>query len=516
MMPLCGRRSSSPASTTRCSRRPGARRSPCSSALGHEVDFPRGADVLRADARQHRLPRTRRCALVRRFVRVFGDAEAVVSPSASCAAMVRERYERMAAEAGDEALAAQVATWRRACSSCRSSSSSGSGVEDVGASFPHRVTYHPTCHSLRLLKVGDAPLRLLRAVRGIDLVELPRRRAVLRLRRHVRGQERRHLDGDAHRQVRRDPRHGRRGLHGGRQLVPDAHRRRPAPRARRRARDAPGRDPGHGATREATASPRPRARALADSQLRRNLRHATTTIRAKRARRGRRGARLGGAARRGRGDQGRARCATSTSTSSASRRPSRRAGGTVHWARDAAEANRDRRRRRARARRRRGHQGQVAGHRRDRPQRRARGRAACTRVETDLAELIIQLGDDTSSHILVPAIHRNRAEIRDALPRATLGRRGLATSPRELAEAARAHLREQVPARRRSASAARTSRVAETGTSCVRRVRGQRAHVHDAARGAHHRDGHREAPAALGATSRSCSSCCRARRPASG
>jgi L-lactate dehydrogenase complex protein LldE len=46
-------------------------------------------------------------------------------------------------------------------------------VEDVGASFHHRVTYHPTCHSLRLLQVGDAPVRLLRAVRGIDLVELP-------------------------------------------------------------------------------------------------------------------------------------------------------------------------------------------------------------------------------------------------------------------------------------------------------------------------------------------------------
>jgi L-lactate dehydrogenase complex protein LldE len=47
------------------------------------------------------------------------------------------------------------------------------GVEDVGASFPHRVTYHPTCHSVRVTRVGDAPLRLLRAVRGLDLVELP-------------------------------------------------------------------------------------------------------------------------------------------------------------------------------------------------------------------------------------------------------------------------------------------------------------------------------------------------------
>src|SRR6184192_4239985 len=47
------------------------------------------------------------------------------------------------------------------------------GLEDVGAYYPHRVTYHPTCHSLRLLRVGDAPARLLRAVEGIDLVELP-------------------------------------------------------------------------------------------------------------------------------------------------------------------------------------------------------------------------------------------------------------------------------------------------------------------------------------------------------
>jgi len=46
-------------------------------------------------------------------------------------------------------------------------------TEDVGASFPHRVTLHPTCHSLRLLHIGDRPQRLLRAVRGIDLVDLP-------------------------------------------------------------------------------------------------------------------------------------------------------------------------------------------------------------------------------------------------------------------------------------------------------------------------------------------------------
>ncbi len=47
------------------------------------------------------------------------------------------------------------------------------GVTDVGASFPHRVTYHPTCHSLRLLGVGDRPRRLLEAVHGLTLVDLP-------------------------------------------------------------------------------------------------------------------------------------------------------------------------------------------------------------------------------------------------------------------------------------------------------------------------------------------------------
>jgi L-lactate dehydrogenase complex protein LldE len=111
--------------------------------------------------------------LVRRFVRVFGDAEVVVTPSGSCAAMVREGYERLAAEAGDDALVADVRTLAPRVVELSEFLVGRLGVEDVGASFHHRVTYHPTCHSLRLLKVGDAPLRLLRAVRGIDLVELP-------------------------------------------------------------------------------------------------------------------------------------------------------------------------------------------------------------------------------------------------------------------------------------------------------------------------------------------------------
>ena len=95
-------------------------------------------------------------ALALRFERVFADAEHVVSPSASCVAMVRERCPELRDRVFEltEFLVDEL------------------GVEDVGASYPHRVAYHPTCHSLRLLKVGDRPLRLLRAVQGIDLVEL--------------------------------------------------------------------------------------------------------------------------------------------------------------------------------------------------------------------------------------------------------------------------------------------------------------------------------------------------------
>jgi L-lactate dehydrogenase complex protein LldE len=96
-------------------------------------------------------------ALARRFARVFDGAEAVVTPSASCAGMLRHHIDMPVHELS-EFLIDRL------------------GVEDVGAYFPHRVTFHPTCHSLRELEVGDRPLRLLRAVKGIDLVDLPESR----------------------------------------------------------------------------------------------------------------------------------------------------------------------------------------------------------------------------------------------------------------------------------------------------------------------------------------------------
>ena len=114
--------------------------------------------------------------LVRRFVRVFADEERIVCPSASCAGMVREQYPRLARLAGDAGLAREVEALAPRVREVSELLVDDLGVEDVGASFPHRVTYHPTCHSLRGLHVGDRPTRLLRAVRGIDLVELPEAR----------------------------------------------------------------------------------------------------------------------------------------------------------------------------------------------------------------------------------------------------------------------------------------------------------------------------------------------------
>lgn len=107
--------------------------------------------------------------LARRFVEVFAGAEAIVTPSGSCAAMVRDQYPRLAELAGDDDLAAAVGGLASRVHELSQFLVDVLGVEDVGAYYPHRVAYHPTCHSLRLLGVGDAPLRLLRAVRGLEL-----------------------------------------------------------------------------------------------------------------------------------------------------------------------------------------------------------------------------------------------------------------------------------------------------------------------------------------------------------
>ena len=124
--------------------------------LGVEVEFPEeqtccGQMHLNSGYADEGL------ALARRLAAVFEGYEAVVTPSASCAGMVREQ---LGAEAPPVYELSEFLV-------------DVLGADDVGAYYPHRVTYHPTCHSLRSLHLGDRPLRLLVAVRGLDLVELP-------------------------------------------------------------------------------------------------------------------------------------------------------------------------------------------------------------------------------------------------------------------------------------------------------------------------------------------------------
>ena len=204
--------------------------------------------------------------------------------------------------------------------------------------------------------------------------------------------------------------------------------------------------------------------ALTNSQLRRNLGKATTTIRSKRA-----------SVVNELPDWEALRAAGSTIKARTMRNLDeyllqleaavQRAGGQVHWARDAAEANRI-------------ITAIVQGTGADRVVKvkslttdeihlnDALAKAGISAIETDLAELIIQLASETSSHILVPAIHKNRSEIRDLFRRTIARGQDLTDDPHQLAAAARHYLREQFLSAQVAVSGANFA-IAETGTICV-------------------------------------------------
>lgn len=138
--------------------------------LGHTVEFPLeqtccGQMHYNTGYQRETVP------LAKRFVDIFEPYEVIVSPSASCVGMVRDVYPRIAEHAGDANLAKRVDELTLRVYELSELLVNRLGVDDVGAYYPHRVTYQPTCHSLRVLKIGDAPLRLLRNVRGLELVE---------------------------------------------------------------------------------------------------------------------------------------------------------------------------------------------------------------------------------------------------------------------------------------------------------------------------------------------------------
>jgi len=142
--------------------------------LGHEVVLPQGQTccgqmhINTGYAEQARV-------LIEHHATTFESAlqscDVIVAPSGSCVASVR--HQHIAATAQLPALAARVREVAAHTFEFSEFLVDVLGVVDVGAYFPHRVTYHPTCHSLRMLRVGDKPVQLLRAVGGIDLVELP-------------------------------------------------------------------------------------------------------------------------------------------------------------------------------------------------------------------------------------------------------------------------------------------------------------------------------------------------------
>ena len=140
--------------------------------LGHEVVFPAGQTCC-GQMHVNTGYQAEAVPVVRHHVEVFEDCEVVVAPSGSCVGSVRHQHARVARRAGDEALAVRAEAVAAKTYELSELLVDVLGVEDVGASFPHRVTYHPTCHSLRMLRVDDKPLRLLRNVRGLELVELP-------------------------------------------------------------------------------------------------------------------------------------------------------------------------------------------------------------------------------------------------------------------------------------------------------------------------------------------------------
>src|SRR5258708_6535334 len=110
---------------------------------------------------------------VRRYVETFEHYDVVVAPSGSCVGSIRHQHAMVARRYGDEKLARRAEAVAGRTFELSQLLIDVLRMEDVGAYYPHRVTYHPTCHSLRLLRVGDPPLRLPPHGAGLALVELP-------------------------------------------------------------------------------------------------------------------------------------------------------------------------------------------------------------------------------------------------------------------------------------------------------------------------------------------------------
>jgi L-lactate dehydrogenase complex protein LldE len=106
------------------------------------------------------------------FIRLYQDAEAVVIPSTSCVSMIRDQYRGLVHELGDTSLQDAFSSLLPRVYELSEFLCDALGVDDVGAYFPHHVTYHASCHGLRSLRVGDRPFRLLSKVRSLTHVPI--------------------------------------------------------------------------------------------------------------------------------------------------------------------------------------------------------------------------------------------------------------------------------------------------------------------------------------------------------
>lgn len=144
--------------------------------LGQDIEFPE-AQTCCGQLHFNTGYRDECVPLVRRFAETFAGYDAVVTPSPSCAAMVRHHHPTVAGHAVerglDRGLPAAVAGIAPRVYDLTEFLVDVLGVTDVGARFAHRVAFHPTCHSVRLLGIGDRPARLLAEVRDLILVDLP-------------------------------------------------------------------------------------------------------------------------------------------------------------------------------------------------------------------------------------------------------------------------------------------------------------------------------------------------------
>lgn len=141
--------------------------------LGHEVVFPSDQTCC-GQMHVNGGYLNDAVVLVRNHVATFEEAgcEAIVAPSGSCVGSVRHQHSMVARRAGDGGLAQRAEALAAQSYELSEFLIDVLNVRDVGASYPHRVAYHPTCHSLRQLGIGDKPLELLRNVRGLNLIEL--------------------------------------------------------------------------------------------------------------------------------------------------------------------------------------------------------------------------------------------------------------------------------------------------------------------------------------------------------